>query len=712
MAPPKKSSSAESLDSTLLPSPVSSVKSSAKNSRKGSPNTQSTAKRRKSARLVVADNSGSTVDNTPATTINPEVSQDQRANFSGQSQAKVGPKKIEINESRPWSTIKQFFTGGNPLRSQLKPGQPKPVQPKPQTFVEPQPDEPVPSVTGLPLGAPPSIKIRKERLWPTKGGKRGRPKKNPVATSDEANTTTPELDKFKAVDTKYKASLKTKINEELQKPSSIRSSTNLKPVPKKGSEIYQKTNKMKRSSTNDVSPPSTPKKQKTEAQEKEENKQRKIKNASPKKARRNAFGFETQVDFTEKRESAPDFADTTKDNDDFCSACGEPGIFLCCESCPRSFHFACCDPPFHEDNLPNAEWFCNECSSRKSPPVEIHTGLFGKLLDQIPYRNPIQYHLPKKIRDRFEGVVTGTYGEYEDSDYKSFNPSQVYAFDQTDPALHFDKDNNPLICIKCGESGISPNKVNGEFDKLIIQCEYCPSAWHLDCLTPPLSTVKQLGKKWKCPNHADHLLPGRPRKLKRPNVIEVDQSRGYKNNGVIEIKSDEESSNDSEEESEEEEVEIREIPTPPYMKSYDTKDGVGAQLPAKTVKQWTDAYSIPKIPQKGIVLDFIGKCVDSKMIEREKIDEIYRLSKENNALLANLDQGYNAREKGTIKSLIGLKELDFEKLVEVADKELKLQNGELDHVDKLENNEIEELLHIKKLMLLKGKKKLLAFLNR
>ena len=40
----------------------------------------------------------------------------------------------------------------------------------------------------------------------------------------------------------------------------------------------------------------------------------------------------------------------------------------------------------------------------------------------------------------------------------------------------------------------------------LIACSFCPSAWHMDCLSPPMVQEPQAGTKWRCPLHADNLV--------------------------------------------------------------------------------------------------------------------------------------------------------------------------------------------------------------
>jgi hypothetical protein len=50
-------------------------------------------------------------------------------------------------------------------------------------------------------------------------------------------------------------------------------------------------------------------------------------------------------------------SDPTRYNEENCGACGGPGRFLCCEGCPKSFHFTCLDPPIDETDLPEDSWY-------------------------------------------------------------------------------------------------------------------------------------------------------------------------------------------------------------------------------------------------------------------------------------------------------------------------------------------------------------------
>jgi len=107
-----------------------------------------------------------------------------------------------------------------------------------------------------------------------------------------------------------------------------------------------------------------------------------------------------------------------------------------------------------------------------------------------------------------------------------------------------DNDGNAVICHSC-QQGSAP-------DRAIIACSVCALYWHLDCLDPPLPYPPVL-RTWKCPLHTDDLVvtgPGvmgpahRYRKVKDAPVIRPTFSRGYVNNGFVEVEL-EESENES-----------------------------------------------------------------------------------------------------------------------------------------------------------------------
>ena len=100
------------------------------------------------------------------------------------------------------------------------------------------------------------------------------------------------------------------------------------------------------------------------------------------------------------------------DNDEYCSACGNSGDVICCDGCPRSFHFECVD--LSQDELPD-EWYCNECFVKKYPSkVPIYKGTFASALNILEKSIPRAFTLPARVQNRFEGVRAGADGDYEE----------------------------------------------------------------------------------------------------------------------------------------------------------------------------------------------------------------------------------------------------------------------------------------------------------
>ncbi|KAF9148373.1 hypothetical protein BG015_009892, partial [Linnemannia schmuckeri] len=232
--------------------------------------------------------------------------------------------------------------------------------------------------------------------------------------------------------------------------------------------------------------------------------------------------------------------DTTVDhNNDYCEACSGLGEFICCDSCPKAFHFSCCQPPIDPMALPD-EWNCKECHAIKYPPKPNPKGIFKQLLDNINKTNPKAFALPSDIQLFFKGVVANSDGEYEDVvDYKP-RPKRAAATANSAPAIKADSEALQLhdsqgrirLCFQCGKSALR--------DRFMVSCDHCPLHWHLDCLSPPMACPPPSTNKWMCPNHADHVMPRR-RKRKDATAVELKDPRAA-NDGLIEVIPDPESS--------------------------------------------------------------------------------------------------------------------------------------------------------------------------
>jgi len=90
-------------------------------------------------------------------------------------------------------------------------------------------------------------------------------------------------------------------------------------------------------------------------------------NETRRKAYALAFGVKRKEKDAEKWETPPP---SPGGHDSICRKCRDGGELIVCDSCPRSFHLLCCNPPIYdEDALPDGDWFCEDCTA-KSESVE------------------------------------------------------------------------------------------------------------------------------------------------------------------------------------------------------------------------------------------------------------------------------------------------------------------------------------------------------
>ncbi|PWN31883.1 uncharacterized protein FA14DRAFT_126901, partial [Meira miltonrushii] len=121
--------------------------------------------------------------------------------------------------------------------------------------------------------------------------------------------------------------------------------------------------------------------------------------------------------------------DNGGENNEHCETCNGPGHFICCDGCPRSFHFACINPPMDIDELPvtmgdeDDKWYCNVCKTEKDKSKEKAkansngkgAARFQPLFTYLDQTNPTIFALPLEIRNYFKGVATAADGSYVDS---------------------------------------------------------------------------------------------------------------------------------------------------------------------------------------------------------------------------------------------------------------------------------------------------------
>ncbi|XP_068678746.1 PHD finger protein 12-like isoform X2 [Montipora foliosa] len=215
-------------------------------------------------------------------------------------------------------------------------------------------------------------------------------------------------------------------------------------------------------------------------------------------------------------------------NNDNCDSCGEGGDLLCCDRCPCAFHLTCCDPPLEEDDIPDGEWLCNECKATPKEDQDCKgkdqskmeddntedlssTSIkdlenskpespFSTLVKMTTGRNPTTFTLPPELKCN----------TFFPGDRKRKNSTEERAFPVKNGKRNGDEEEHTIppgrLCFACSRS-----ELIGE----LVHCDFCPLAFHMDCLNPPLTTVPS--GMWMCPNHAEHAEPGlrEPRFSKR-----------------------------------------------------------------------------------------------------------------------------------------------------------------------------------------------------
>nr|XP_006820132.1 PREDICTED: PHD finger protein 12-like [Saccoglossus kowalevskii] len=241
-------------------------------------------------------------------------------------------------------------------------------------------------------------------------------------------------------------------------------------------------------------------------------------------------------------------------NHDSCDSCREGGDLLCCDRCPAAFHLHCCDPPLEEEDLPPGEWLCHRCtvspgeehddtssttstatnrssihslSDREKPnkPImRLHERLLFRQLsanrellmeeeedddtsdmevespqvEESPLQmlvraasveNPKQFVLPNEMVLSYPLPGTSKKRKKEENSGKNVKkPNEL--------------DNNGLVSLPAKVCFICSRSCR---HAALLQCDYCPLLFHMDCVDPPLTTLPT--GRWMCPNHPEHIMP-------------------------------------------------------------------------------------------------------------------------------------------------------------------------------------------------------------
>nr|XP_031864042.1 uncharacterized protein CI109_000686 [Kwoniella shandongensis]KAA5531114.1 hypothetical protein CI109_000686 [Kwoniella shandongensis] len=162
---------------------------------------------------------------------------------------------------------------------------------------------------------------------------------------------------------------------------------------------------------------------------------------------------------------------------------------------------------------------------------------FKALIKKVDEENPSQFRLPQELRTYFAGVATAQRGEYVDAEEARTKYDRKGFQEERDPFRVRDGKQKQISCYVCAGSSLPLHSLTTDPEstwRQIVSCDYCNLSWHLDCLTPPLSSMPNSGRKWMCPNHVEQVMPRR--RTLRNNLEYVDiESSGQRNNGNIQI---------------------------------------------------------------------------------------------------------------------------------------------------------------------------------
>ncbi|OMH83637.1 hypothetical protein AX774_g2855 [Zancudomyces culisetae] len=213
-------------------------------------------------------------------------------------------------------------------------------------------------------------------------------------------------------------------------------------------------------------------------------------------------------------------------SNDACTSCKQSGRFICCDACPKVFHFLCAEPPLDEERAKSLDyWFCKECQYKRLgvKPVDVgeSESLLKPLLVSLDGKNPKTFTVPEEIRRSIE-VLKDSYCDEYPEDEEGVNIIR-------NPDALVDRYGRFIFCYACKKSAL-----HGK----IISCDYCDLSWHWDCLKPMLSLMPPPDLRWKCPNHGDSKNSLSRCFVKQHFVDLSNFSPNVANNGNIELVDD------------------------------------------------------------------------------------------------------------------------------------------------------------------------------
>lgn len=196
-------------------------------------------------------------------------------------------------------------------------------------------------------------------------------------------------------------------------------------------------------------------------------------------------------------------------NSQYCNACKEGGELLCCDRCPASFHLMCHEPPIDRSTIPSGKWLCNRCTYAIANN-DLNIKGTKKALKNLTEENGA---LSTEI-GRNEAAMVGVFERMDSSqdplavlaDAALAINAQQFCLPETvtkDVVRFPFEDVHPphpappptSLCCVCSV---------GSEDAILVQCNFCPLCYHLDCITPPLAMPPK--DKWMCPAHPEKIV--------------------------------------------------------------------------------------------------------------------------------------------------------------------------------------------------------------
>ncbi|XP_041991516.1 uncharacterized protein LOC121742447 [Salvia splendens] len=127
---------------------------------------------------------------------------------------------------------------------------------------------------------------------------------------------------------------------------------------------------------------------------------------------------------------------STEESDDLCSICEDGGNLLCCENCPRAFHYECVGLP----NVPQGIWYCKYCQNMYEKEKFAENNANAIAAGRVPGVDPLEDITRRCIRivGNFEKYIGGgcVICRVDEFSRSGFNDHTVMICDQCEREYH------------------------------------------------------------------------------------------------------------------------------------------------------------------------------------------------------------------------------------------------------------------------------------